>query len=91
MCSGHGKRILSVEFFWVGVMRSGEVANPQASDSRYLLLGTVSFTVCFARWGLLAHLLRILPGCGTSATQTAFSGGGSRSAWLSLLVFQWEC
>ena len=73
MCSGHGKRILSVEFFWVGVMRSGEVANPQASQSRHLLLGTVSFTVCFAAWGLISafapHFRQLLH---LSATQTAF-------------------
>ena len=73
MCSGHGKRILSVEFFWVGVMRSGEVANPQASQSRHLLLGTVSFTVCFAAWGLVSafapHFRQLLH---LSATQTAF-------------------
>ena len=73
MCSGHGKRILSVEFFWVGVMRSGEVANPQASQNRHLLLGTVSFTVCFAAWGLVSafapHFRQMLH---LSATQTAF-------------------
>ncbi len=73
MCSGHGKRILSVEFFWVGVMRSGEVANPQAPQSRHLLLGTVSFTVCFAAWGLVSafapHFRQLLH---LSATQTAF-------------------
>ena len=73
MCSGHGKRILSVEFFWVGVMRSGEVANPQASQNRHLLLGTVSFTVCFAAWGLVSafapHFRQLLH---LSATQTAF-------------------
>jgi NNP family nitrate/nitrite transporter-like MFS transporter len=73
VCSGHGKRILSVEFFWVGVMRSGEVANAQASQSRHLLLGTVSFTVCFAAWGLVSafapHFRQLLH---LSATQTAF-------------------
>ncbi len=66
-----GRRILSVEFFWVGAMRSGEVANPQASQ-RHLLLGTVSFTVCFAAWGLVSafapHFRQLLH---LSATQTA--------------------
>ena len=54
-------------------MRSGEVANPQASQSRHLLLGTVSFTVCFAAWGLVSafapHFRQLLH---LSATQTAF-------------------
>ena len=54
-------------------MRSGEVANPQASQGRHLLLGTVSFTVCFAAWGLVSafapHFRQLLH---LSATQTAF-------------------
>ena len=74
MCSEpHGNRILRVEFFWVGTMRSGEVANPQASQNRHLLLGTVSFTVCFAAWGLISafapHFRQLFH---LSATQTAF-------------------
>ena len=48
------QRILSPEFFWLGAMRSGEVANSQASQSRHLLLGTGSFTVCFAGWDLVS-------------------------------------
>src|SRR6476620_6992693 len=54
-------------------MRSGEVANPQASQSRHLLLGTVSFTVCFAAWGLIsAFAPRFRQLLHLTATQTAF-------------------
>jgi len=34
--------------------RNGEVEHPQDPQSRHLLLGTVSFTVCFAAWGLIS-------------------------------------
>lgn len=44
-------------------MGSGEVANPQASQSRHLLLGTVSFTMCFAAWGLVRPSPRIFASC----------------------------
>ena len=46
---------------------------PQDSQKRHLLLGTVSFTVCFAAWGLISafapHFRQLLH---LSATQTAF-------------------
>jgi hypothetical protein len=65
--------VLSVEFFGVASVGSSEVADPQASQNRHLLLGTVSFTVCFAAWGLISafapHFRQLLH---LSATQTGF-------------------
>lgn len=49
------------------------MADPKKSQSRHLLLGTVSFTVCFAAWGLISafapHFRQLFH---LSATQTAF-------------------
>jgi MFS transporter, NNP family, nitrate/nitrite transporter len=49
------------------------VRHPQDSQKRHLLLGTVSFTVCFAAWGLIsAFAPRFRQQFHLSATQTAF-------------------
>ena len=41
-----------------------EAENPESAQSKHLLLGTVSFTVCFAAWGLISafapHFPRIV-------------------------------
>lgn len=54
-------------------MWGNAVASSQNSQKRHLLLGTVSFTVCFAAWGLISAFA---PGFRQkfhlSATQTAF-------------------
>src|SRR5499427_6867730 len=48
------------------------VGFPQNSHMRHLLLGTVSFTVCFAAWGLIsAFAPRFRQKFHLSATQTA--------------------
>src|SRR6202050_5062998 len=45
----------------------------QGSQKRHLLLGTVSFTVCFAAWGLIsAFAPQFRQQFHLSATQTAF-------------------
>ena len=50
-----------------------EVEELQASQSKHLLLGTVSFTVCFAAWGLIsAFAPHFRQQFHLSATQTAF-------------------
>ena len=53
--------------------RNREGDHLQGSQNRHLLLGTVSFTVCFAAWGLISafapHFRELLH---LSATQTAF-------------------
>src|SRR6202140_3982721 len=50
-----------------------EAENPESAQRKHLLLGTVSFTVCFAAWGLISafapHFRQQLH---LSATQTAF-------------------
>ena len=47
--------------------------HPQDSQKRHLLLGTVSFTVCFAAWGLIsAFAPHFRQQFHLSATQTAF-------------------
>src|SRR5512135_926489 len=63
--------MVRVEFlnrFW-----ESAVEHPQDSQKRHLILGTVSFTVCFAAWGLISAFA---PGFRQkfhlSATQTAF-------------------
>jgi nitrate/nitrite transporter NarK len=49
------------------------VEHPQDSQERHLLLGTVSFTVCFAAWGLVsAFAPHFRQQFHLSATQTAF-------------------
>jgi len=49
------------------------LGHPQDSQKRHLLLGTVSFTVCFAAWGLIsAFAPRFRQQLHLSATQTAF-------------------
>ncbi len=49
------------------------MGHPQDSQKRHLLLGTVSFTVCFAAWGLIsAFAPRFRQQFHLSATQTAF-------------------
>src|SRR5262252_7172053 len=49
------------------------VGFPQNSQKRHLLLGTVSFTVCFAAWGLIsAFAPSFRQKFHLSATQTAF-------------------
>jgi nitrate/nitrite transporter NarK len=49
------------------------VGHPQDSQKRHLLLGTVSFTVCFAVWGLIsAFAPHFRQQFHLSATQTAF-------------------
>src|SRR6185369_2428877 len=49
------------------------ISNDKAPGARHLALGTVSFTVCFAAWGLISafapHFRQVLH---LSATQTAF-------------------
>ena len=49
------------------------VSNANAPGARHLALGTISFTVCFAAWGLISafapHFRQVLH---LSATQTAF-------------------
>ena len=50
-----------------------EVENPESAQSKHLLLGTVSFTVCFAAWGLIsAFAPHFRQQFHLSATQTAF-------------------
>ena len=50
-----------------------EAENPESAQSKHLLLGTVSFTVCFAAWGLIsAFAPRFRQQFHLSATQTAF-------------------
>jgi MFS transporter, NNP family, nitrate/nitrite transporter len=50
-------------------MRSAD----NASSTRHLALGTISFTVCFAAWGLIsAFAFRFRQSLHLSATQTAF-------------------
>ena len=53
--------------------KNSEGEHLQGSQNRHLLLGTVSFTVCFAAWGLISafapHFRELLH---LSATQTAF-------------------
>src|SRR6266536_4682104 len=50
-----------------------EAQNPNSAQSRHLLLGTVSFTVCFAAWGLIsAFAPHFRQQFHLSATQTAF-------------------
>ncbi len=57
------------------------ISNDKAPGARHLALGTVSFTVCFAAWGLISafapHFRQVLH---LSATQTAFLCCGSRTA-----------
>ena len=38
----------------MGLPTSIEAENPESTQSKHLLLGTVSFTVCFAAWGLIS-------------------------------------
>ena len=49
------------------------ISNDKAPGARHLALGTISFTVCFAAWGLISafapHFRQVLH---LSATQTAF-------------------
>src|ERR1700693_1140119 len=56
----------------VALLKS-EAENPESAQTKHLLLGTVSFTVCFAAWGLISafapHFRQLLH---LSATQTAF-------------------
>src|ERR1017187_7536628 len=55
------------------LVRSNETENPQGPQNKHLLLGTVSFTVCFAAWGLIsAFAPRFRQLFHLSATQTAF-------------------
>jgi MFS transporter, NNP family, nitrate/nitrite transporter len=50
-----------------------EAENPESAQSKHLLLGTVSFTVCFAAWGLIsAFAPHFRQQFHLSATQTAF-------------------
>jgi len=50
-----------------------EVENPESAQSKHLLLGTVSFTVCFAAWGLIsAFAPHFRQQFHLSATQAAF-------------------
>ncbi|MGA7365240.1 MAG: hypothetical protein WBX04_08940, partial [Candidatus Sulfotelmatobacter sp.] len=53
--------------------KNSEGEHLQGSQNRHLLLGTVSFTFCFAAWGLISafapHFRELLH---LSATQTAF-------------------
>ena len=54
-------------------MRGKAVVSSQNSQKRHLLLGTVSFTVCFAAWGLIsAFAPSFRQNFHLSATQTAF-------------------
>src|SRR6516162_5497517 len=54
-------------------MRGKAVGSSQNSQKRHLLLGTVSFTVCFAAWGLIsAFAPSFRQKFHLSATQTAF-------------------
>lgn len=54
-------------------MRGKAVGSSQNSQERHLLLGTVSFTVCFAAWGLIsAFAPSFRQKFHLSATQTAF-------------------
>ena len=55
------------------LLRSSEAENPQSAQSKHLLLGTLSFTVCFAAWGLIsAFAPHFRQQFHLSATQTAF-------------------
>jgi NNP family nitrate/nitrite transporter-like MFS transporter len=57
----------------MALVESSEAKNPQSAQSKHLLLGTVSFTVCFAAWGLIsAFAPRFRQQFHLSATQTAF-------------------
>ncbi len=48
-------------------------ASEPTSPTRHLVLGTISFTVCFAAWGLIsAFAPRFRQMLHLSATQTAF-------------------
>jgi nitrate/nitrite transporter NarK len=50
-----------------------EAENPESAQRKHLLLGTVSFTVCFAAWGLIsAFAPHFRQQFHLSATQTAF-------------------
>jgi len=40
----------------VALLKS-EAENPEPAQSKHLLLGTVSFTVCFAAWGLFPRIV----------------------------------
>jgi MFS transporter, NNP family, nitrate/nitrite transporter len=55
------------------LVERSETENPQLEQSKHLLLGTVSFTVCFAAWGLIsAFAPHFRQQFHLSATQTAF-------------------
>ena len=57
----------------MALVESSEAENPQSTQSKHLLLGTVSFTVCFAAWGLIsAFAPQFRQQFHLSATQTAF-------------------
>jgi MFS transporter, NNP family, nitrate/nitrite transporter len=50
-----------------------EAENPESAQRKHLLLGTISFTVCFAAWGLIsAFAPHFRQQFHLSATQTAF-------------------
>jgi NNP family nitrate/nitrite transporter-like MFS transporter len=57
----------------MAAVERSETENPQSAQSKHLLLGTVSFTVCFAAWGLIsAFAPHFRQQFHLSATQTAF-------------------
>ena len=57
----------------MALVERSEKENPQSEQSKHLLLGTVSFTVCFAAWGLIsAFAPHFRQQFHLSATQTAF-------------------
>ena len=57
----------------MALVEKSETENPQSAQSKHLLLGTVSFTVCFAAWGLIsAFAPQFRQQFHLSATQTAF-------------------
>jgi len=57
----------------MALLTSIEAENPESAQSKHLLLGTVSFTVCFAAWGLIsAFAPHFRQQFHLSATQTAF-------------------
>ena len=55
------------------MVRASDVKDPRAPQSKHLLLGTLSFTICFAAWGLIsAFAPHFRQQFHLSATQTAF-------------------
>jgi hypothetical protein len=61
--------------------KNSEGEHLQGSQKSPLLLGTVSFTVCFAAWGSISVFAPIFASCFTSPLQRPPSWSQFRSCW----------